>query len=113
MTEFNEKVWALTKKIPKGKISTYSEIAKALDCKAYRAVGNALNKNPFSAWGWIGNTSGRRQDNIVPCHRVVKSNGEIGGFAHGTRKKILMLRKEGIKIREGKIVNFQKVLKKF
>lgn len=99
MRTFNEKVWELTKKVPKGKVSTYSVIAKALNCKAYRAVGNALNKNPFTP--------------IVPCHRIVKSTGEVGGFAHGSKKKIEMLKKEGIGFNGNKIKNFEKVLFKF
>ena len=88
-TKFQEKVYSVLKKIPKGQVSTYGAIAKVLGNKSYRAVGNALNKNPYSP--------------KVPCHRVVKSNGEVGGFAHGTRKKIEMLRKEGITINRGKV----------
>ncbi len=99
MKTFNEKVWELTKKVPKSKVSTYQEIAKTLNCKAYRAVGNALNKNPFAP--------------IVPCHRIVKSDASIGGFAHGSKKKIEMLKKEGIEFEGNKIKNFEKVLFKF
>ena len=97
--KFSDKVYEITKKIPKGKVSTYGEIGKVLNCKAYRAVGNALNKNPYAP--------------IVPCHRVVKSSGEIGGFASGTKNKIKLLKKEGIKIKNNKIINFEKVLFKF
>ena len=86
---FNEKVWDLCRKIPKGKVSTYKEIARKLNCRAYRAVGNALNKNPHSP--------------KVPCHRVIRSDGSVGGFAHGTRKKAEMLRKEGVGVKKGKI----------
>ena len=99
MRTFNEKVWELTKKVPKGKVSTYQEIAKELNCKAYRAVGYALNKNPFAP--------------IVPCHRIIKSTGEVGGFAHGSKKKIMMLKKEGIEFYGDKIKNFEKILFKF
>jgi len=88
MKSFNERCYYLLKKVPKGKVTTYKELASALHTKAYRAVGNAMNKNPYAP--------------KVPCHRVVKSNGEIGGFAHGTQKKISMLKKEGIKIANGK-----------
>ena len=98
LSDFNEKVWNLTKKIPKGKVSTYKILAQKLGCKAYRAVGNALNKNPHAP--------------IVPCHRVVKSDGSVGGFAHGQKRKIEMLKKEGIKIRDGKIIDLKKVLYK-
>ncbi|MBL7100343.1 MAG: MGMT family protein [Nanoarchaeota archaeon] len=96
--KFADKVYKLTKKIPRGRVSTYKEISKALGCKAYRAVGNALNKNPYAP--------------IVPCHRVVNSNGFLGGFASGTKNKIKLLQKEGIKIKNNRIVNFEKVLYK-
>ncbi|MBI5391609.1 MGMT family protein [Candidatus Woesearchaeota archaeon] len=96
MMGFNERVWEVTKQIPKGKVSTYKEIAKALNCRAYRAVGNALNKNPFAP--------------IVPCHRVVSSNGGLGGFAYGVKAKIKILKTEGIEIKEDKIVEFEKRL---
>ena len=88
-TNFTQKVYELVKQIPKGYVSTYGGVAKALGTKAYRAVGNAMNKNPYAP--------------KVPCHRVVKSNGEVGGFASGTKKKIQMLRKEGVEIKKGKI----------
>lgn len=87
---FNEKVYRITSKIPKGCVSTYKEISEALNCKAYRSVGNALNKNPYPS-------------NKVPCHRVIKSSGEIGGFAEGIGTKINMLRREGIIIKNNKI----------
>lgn len=96
---FSQKCYKLLRKVPRGKVTTYKEIARVLKTKAYRAVGNAMNKNPFPG-------------SKVPCHRVVKSNGEVGGFASGTRKKISMLRKEGIKIVNGKIY-LKKCLYKF
>ncbi len=86
---FNERCYSVLKKVPKGKVTTYGRIARALHTKAYRAVGNAMNKNPYAP--------------KVPCYRVVKSNGEVGGFAFGTKKKIQMLRKEGVEIKKGKI----------
>jgi len=92
---FSQKVWNLCKKIPKGRVSTYREIAKALKTKAYRAVGSALNKNPYAP--------------VVPCHRVVNSDGRVGGFARGVKKKIELLKKEGIKVRNKKIAGFEKV----
>lgn len=97
--KFAEKVYKVTKKIPKGKVSTYKEIAKALNCKAYRAVGTALNKNPH----WPE----------VPCHRIVCSDGCLGGFSRGIKEKIAILRKEGIIVKNGKIVDFKKHLHKF
>ncbi len=96
---FSQRVWHLTSQIPKGKLSTYGEIARALGTKAYRAVGNALNRNPHAP--------------RVPCHRVVKSNGEVGGFAPGTRKKIAMLRTEGIEIKGSKILALKTYLHHF
>ena len=89
---FNDRVYELCKKIPKGKVSTYRDIAHALGSKVYRAVGNALNKN-------------HRKD--VPCHRVVGTNGHLTGFAHGIDRKKEMLEKEGV-IMSGNKVNLQK-----
>lgn len=91
---FAEKVYALCRNIPKGKVSTYKEIAKALGGKGYQAVGNALRCNPYAP--------------EVPCHRVVKSDGNIGGFKGKTKgkeveEKIELLRKENVKIVDGKI----------
>ncbi len=86
---FNERCYEVLRKVPKGKVTTYKEIARALHTKAYRAVGNAMNKNPYSP--------------KVPCHRVVKSNRDIGGFASGTKKKTTMLKKEGVVVFKGKI----------
>jgi O-6-methylguanine DNA methyltransferase len=69
-------------RIPKGKTMTYAQVAAAIgNPKAVRAVGNALNKNPFAP--------------DVPCHRVIRSDGSIGGFASGTAKKVALLRREG------------------
>ena len=86
---FNERCYRILKKVPRGKVITYKEIARALNSKAYRAVGNAMNKNPYAPH--------------IPCHRVIKINGEVGGFASGTKKKIQMLKKEGIEVINGKI----------
>lgn len=90
---FNQRCYELLKKVPAGKVTTYQDLAHALGTRAYRAVGNAMNKNPDSFL-----TKGD-----VPCHRVVKSNGEIGGFASGPEDKIKLLKKEGVKIENGKV----------
>ena len=103
---FNKKIWELTKKVPKGKVTTYKILAEAVGTKAYRAVGNVMNKNPYG----ILNCKGK---NMVPCHRVVASNGHLHGFAHGLKKKKELLEKEGIKIKENKIIEFEKVLFRF
>ena len=87
---FNQKVWALCARVPAGKVTTYGEIAKALNCKAYRAVGNALNKNPYAP--------------AVPCHRVVGSSGALTGFAGGLAKKKALLAREGVDIKNDRVV---------
>ena len=91
-------------KIPRGKVTTYGYIARKLKTRAYRAVGNACRRNPYSP--------------RVPCHRVVRFDGSVGGFGGRTtgknvQKKILMLRKENVHVRNGKVINFEKVLFKF
>jgi len=91
-TEFSKKVFYFVKKIKKGRVLTYKELASLCGKpKAARAVGNILNKNK----------------NLVeiPCHRVIKSNGEIGGYVGGATEKIRLLKREGIKIKNGKIFN--------
>ncbi len=103
ITKFQKRVYELCKKVPKGRVTTYKAIAKKMGAKAYRAVGTALNKNPFG----ILNCSGK---NVVPCHRVVASNGNLHGFAHGLKKKVELLREEGVIVKGFKIANFEKVL---
>jgi len=90
LTKFEVKVLNLTKKIPKGKVTTYKEIAKALNTKAYRAVGTALKKNPYAK---------------VPCHRVINSNGKVGSYKGkpNSKEKIRLLKKEGIEMKNNKI----------
>ena len=90
--------------IPKGQVTTYGLIAKKLNTRAYQAVGNACRSNPYAP--------------RVPCHRVVRSDGSIGGFGGKTsgktvEEKIRMLRREGVEIRNGKIADFEKALFRF
>lgn len=106
ITKFQKRVYELCKKVPKGRVTTYKAIAKKMGTKAYRAVGTALNKNPFG----ILNCSGK---NMVPCHRVAASNGKLHGFAHGLKKRAELLREEGIKIKNNKIDDFKGVLFRF
>jgi methylated-DNA-[protein]-cysteine S-methyltransferase len=89
-TLFEKNVILEVSKIPYGTTKTYKEIAKSLNCHAYRAVGTAIGKNPFPI--------------IVPCHRVIRSDGKIGGFRGGTPMKVKILENEGIKIESLKIV---------
>lgn len=90
----DQDVYILLSKIPPGKVSTYGDVAKALGHpKAARAIGRIIanNPNPIS----------------IPCHRVVKSNGEIGGFAYGEQSKREILEKEGIKFQNKIVENFE------
>lgn len=86
---FNQKVWALCARIPRGKVTTYGAIAHALGCGGPRAVGNALNRNPYAPQ--------------VPCHRVVGSTGKLTGFAGGLDKKAELLRAEGVMVRNDRV----------
>ncbi len=84
-TKFQLKVWNLLKKIPKGTVKTYSEVAKAIGKPlAVRAVANAIAKNPYPIQ--------------IPCHRVIRSDGSLGGYSGvgGVKKKKNLLKKEGI-----------------
>ncbi len=82
--KFEEAVYEKLKEVPKGSVTTYKEIAIAVGKPgASRAVGNALNGNPNPI--------------KTPCHRVVKSDLSIGGFAGGTKEKKRLLIKEGVK----------------
>lgn len=94
-----EKIYQLLKQIPEGKITTYGIIAQKIGTKAYRGVGQIIGANPNAP--------------KVPCHRVVKSDGSISGYAFGVNKKIELLKKEGIEIANNKIVNFNQKLHQF
>jgi methylated-DNA-[protein]-cysteine S-methyltransferase len=80
-TSFQAKVYAVVKKIPAGKVLTYKQVAvKIGQPGAYRAVGNILNKN---------------YDPAIPCHRVVRSDGTMGGYNRGALNKMKKLKAEG------------------
>ena len=86
-TDFQKKVWAEIKKIPKGKTISYKELAiKIGKPKAYRAVANACAKNPLLE--------------IIPCHRVIRGDGKMGGYMgkKGIKRKIRLLESEGVKL---------------
>jgi len=88
-TKFQLKVWNYLRKIPKGKVKTYLEVAKAIGKpKAFRAVANAVGKNPYPP--------------KIPCHRVIRSDGKIGGYSAslGIVRKIKLLRKEKIELNQ-------------
>ncbi len=89
--DFSKKVYKIVAKIPRGKVITYKMAAKlAGSPRAYRAVGNALNKNPDLK--------------KIPCHRVIKSDGKIGGYRYGTKRKIALLKKENVVIKNGRVI---------
>ena len=84
-TKFQVKVWVYLRKIPLGSVKTYSQVAKAIGKPhAVRAVANAVGKNPYAP--------------KIPCHRVIRSDGSLGGYSGkgGVKTKRLMLKKEGI-----------------
>ena len=89
------KVYKKLLQVPEGKVTTYGDLAKAVGLKnGQRVIGTIMKKNPFPV--------------IVPCHRVVKSNGKIGGYVYGEGVKSQILTREGIKIKAGRIMDFDK-----
>ena len=100
MNVLEKKIYKKLAKVPTGQITTYGELAKAVGLKnGQRAVGRIMNKNPFPV--------------IIPCHRVVMSTGKIGGYAYGQDIKTKMLSDEGVKIQDGKIVDFKNTVYRF
>ena len=96
----DKKIYKKLLEVPKGKITTYGELAKAVGMKnGQRAVGKIMNKNPFPV--------------IIPCHRVVKSDGQVGGYAYGEEIKSSMLTREGIQIKNGKILDLENRIYRF
>jgi methylated-DNA-[protein]-cysteine S-methyltransferase len=87
---FEQKVWAVTSRIPKGKVATYAWVARQMNSTAYRAVGRALGRNPYAP--------------AVPCHRVVGSNGSLTGFAGGLPAKKKLLIEEGVEVMGERVV---------
>lgn len=95
-----QKVLNLTKKIPRGKVTTYGEIARALKTSP-RTVGQALKRNTRPV--------------VIPCHRVVCSDGSLGGYRGklNSRRKISLLKKEGVLVKNNRLKNFDKILFRF
>ncbi len=95
LSDFEKAVYRATLSIPSGEVRAYKWVAEAIGAPgAYRAVGNALNKNSYVV--------------IVPCHRVIKSDGSIGGYAGGISAKLRLLKKEGIDCRGKRCYNLLK-----
>ncbi len=81
-SSFSTTVWALAQEIPYGEVCSYKRLSEEADTKAYRAVGTALSRNPFPL--------------LVPCHRVIRNNGDLGGYSAGQQLKKKLLRIEGV-----------------
>ena len=98
-SDFSERCYELLQRVPHGRVTTYSEIAKALNTNAWRAVGSAMAKNTHLV--------------VIPCHRVVRSDGSIGQYALGTDRKIELLREEGVAVANGKVKDFDRFVYRF
>ena len=86
-TKFQLKVWTYLRKIPRGSVKTYSQVAKGIGKPlSVRAVANAIGKNPYAP--------------KIPCHRVIRSDGSLGGYSGkgGLKTKRFLLKKEGIRL---------------
>ncbi len=95
-----QKIYKKLLEVPKGQITTYGELAKAVGLKnGQRIIGKIMNKNPYPV--------------IVPCHRVVMSTGKIGGYAYGEHVKIKLLNDEGIQIKNGKMTDLKNRMYRF
>jgi methylated-DNA-[protein]-cysteine S-methyltransferase len=104
MTPLQTKTYELLKTVPKGRVTTYKLLAHKLGTKSYRAIGQFMKKNPYAP--------------LVPCHRVVASDGSMGGFRgqkNGAEieNKIKMLSSEGVQVTNNHIVNFDKLVYNF
>lgn len=94
MFNFSEQVFRVVRKIPRGGFLTYKEVAKLINRpRAWRAVGNTLNKNS--------------DFKTIPCYRVIRSDNKVGGYRHGAKRKIALLKKEGIIINSNGKVTFR------
>jgi methylated-DNA-[protein]-cysteine S-methyltransferase len=94
--KLEDKVYKKLLEVPPGMVTTYGELARAVGLtNGQRAIGRIMNKNPYPV--------------IVPCHRVIKSTGKIGGYAWGGKIKTNMLSKEGVKIKNGKIIDLKMI----
>ena len=91
---FRERCYEVLMQVPEGRVTTYGAIAAALNSKAARAVGSAMAQN--------------QRPIVVPCHRVVLGDGRVGEYALGVKKKIQLLKKEGVSIENGRVVDFSK-----
>lgn len=93
------RVYARLNEVPPGKLTTYRDLAHSVQSKAYRGVGQILSKNPNAP--------------AVPCHRVVRSDGKLGGYRFGVPQKVALLQQEGITIDGDKVSNLPLFLHTF
>ncbi|MGD8925500.1 MAG: MGMT family protein [Thioalkalispiraceae bacterium] len=98
-SDFKQRCYDLLKLIPEGKVTTYQEMARALNTKAWRAVGSAMAKNDKLI--------------TIPCHRVVRSDGSVGQYALGPDKKAQLLASEGIEVLNGRVRDLDKFFHRF
>jgi len=97
VSDFDRQVYAVIRQVPRGRLATYGQVARVLGRPgAARAVGNALHKNPWAP--------------DIPCHRIIKANGDIGGYVQGRQVKTSLLASEGINIKDGQVINFNRYL---
>lgn len=101
LTPFQRQVYQVVAQIPVGRVMTYQGLAQAVGCRSCQAVGQALKRNPFAP--------------VVPCHRVIKSDLTIGGFAgdrsgEAVQRKLALLAAEGVEFVHGRLQEPQRVL---
>lgn len=105
---FQEQVWQLTQQIPAGRLTTYGLLARALRHPgASRAVGRALHANQHS---FLAASTAEKK---IPCHRVVRSDGTLGGFNGGLSAKKNLLQREGVTVHHNRVENFSHHLFRF
>ncbi|MDE0091123.1 MAG: MGMT family protein [Thaumarchaeota archaeon] len=93
-------MYGMLARVPKGKVTTYGELARAAGLRnGQRAVGRIMNRNPYPS--------------IIPCHRVVMSTGDVGGYAYGTEVKEEMLAREGVALGGGRISDMDGTMYRF
>jgi len=97
--DFDERCYKLLLSIPRGKITTYSELAKTLNSTEWGSIENAMAKN--------------QKLTDAPSHRVIRNNGTLGEYALGAYKKSELLLEEGVDVRDGKVINFESYIHKF
>lgn len=97
VADYSGSVYAVVRQVPRGRVTTYKLVAAALgNVKACRAVGNALNRNP--------------DPDGMPCYRVIKSDGTLGGYGNGLPEKIRRLRADGIVVKDNKVLGLDRIM---